>query len=517
MRAERTCFDVTHYGLNIEVNPSTRSIEGYVKMTYEILEDFKTLQVDLYENMEIVRILHKRDLLKFRRVHDAVFVDFEETQLKGKTDNIKIFYKGKPTVARNPPWDGGFVWSKDGQGKHWIGVACEGDGASLWWPNKDHLSDEPDSVLIQVTVPAGLTCVANGNLRKMEKIGENKMRFDWAVTYPINNYNVSVNIADYANFKEAYTAQDGEKLELDYYVLKANLEKAKKQFKEVHLTLEAFEHFFGKYPFWNDGFGMVETPYLGMEHQGVIAYGNKYMRGYLGGLLPRGIDFDYIIVHETGHEYFGNSISANDIAEMWIHESFTTYMEALFVEYKYSYKEAVRYLKSQRYFIRNREPIVGPLNVNFDDWKGSDHYYKGAWILHTLRHAIGDDEKWWSILKSFHEDNRIKNLKTEDFINHLNKHTGKDYAPILTQYLYYPSVPKLMYKIKQKGKKLKVKYKWNTQVKDFDMPVQVGVKGNYKTIQPSTKEWKTITLKDIAKEDFRVAKEYFLVDAVLAK
>lgn len=517
LRAERTCYDVTHYNLNIEVAPTTQSIEGHVKMEYKVLEDFKTLQVDLYKNMEIVQILYKQNVLKYRRVHDAVFIDFEEVQKKGKSDAITIFYKGKPTVATNPPWDGGFVWAKDGQGKDWIGVACEGDGASMWWPNKDHLSDEPDSVLIQVTVPKGLICVANGNLRKKTELKNNKTQFDWAVTYPINNYNVTVNIADYANFKDVYTAKDGEKLDLDYYVLKENLEKAKKHFKEVHLTLESFEHFFGKYPFWEDGFGMVETPYLGMEHQGAIAYGNKYMRGYLGGMLPRGIDFDYIIVHETGHEYFGNSISANDIAEMWIHESFTTYMESLFVEYKYDYKAALRYLKSQRFFIRNKEPIVGPLNVNFDNWEGGDHYYKGAWILHTLRHAIADDEKWWAILKTFHEDNKIQNLRTGDFIKHLNKHTNKDYTKVMTQYLYHPTIPKLMYKLKQKGKKLKVEYKWDTQVKGFDMPIQFGKVGAYKTVSPSTDKWQKITLKGVTKEEFRVAKELFLVDAVLAK
>lgn len=517
LRGERTCYDVTHYNLNIEVIPAEQFIEGYVKMEYDVLEDFKTLQIDLFKNMEIVRVLHKRDLLDYKRVHNAVFIDFKEIQKKGTKDAIQIFYKGKPIVAANPPWDGGFVWSKDGQGKDWIGVACEGDGASMWWPNKDHLSDEPDSVLIQVTVPKGLTCVANGNLRKKIDLEDNKTQFDWAVTYPINNYNVTVNIADYANFKDVYTAKDGAKLDLDYYVLKENLEKAKKHFKEVHLTLESFEHFFGKYPFWKDGFGMVETPYLGMEHQGAIAYGNKYMRGYLGGMLPRGIDFDYIIVHETGHEYFGNSISANDIAEMWIHESFTTYMESLFVEYKYDYQEALRYLKSQRFFIRNKEPIVGPLNVNFDNWQGGDHYYKGAWILHTLRSAIGDDEKWWTILKTFHEDNRIQNLRTGDFIKHLNKHTNKDYTKIMTQYLYHPTIPKLMYKLKKKGKKLKVQYKWDTQVQGFDMRVQFGKKGAYKTVQPRTDKWQKITLKGITKEEFRIARELFLVDAVLAK
>lgn len=378
--------------------------------------------------MKINKIVHKNKDLNFTRLHDAVFVQFP-FQPKGTKGSFRVFYEGAPTVALIPPWDGGFVWSKDENGDHWIGVACEGDGASLWWPNKDHLSDEPDSMSIRVAVPDPYLCVSNGNLRSREALNDGYTRYNWFVSYPINNYNVTVNIAKYAHFSDIYTSPDRHELQLDYYVLPKNLEKAKKHFQSVHQTLKCFEYYFGKYPFWNDGYALVETPYLGMEHQSAIAYGNQYMRGYLGGMIPRKMDWDYVIVHETGHEYWGNSISCNDLSEMWIHESFTTYMEALYVEYTYGYKDALQYLDifRRRPSILNEQPILGPKDVNWEDWTGSDHYYKGSWVLHTLRNAINDDELWFDLLKSFYQENAISNIETEDFVAYVKERTSKDF------------------------------------------------------------------------------------------
>lgn len=513
LRSERTCFDVTFYELDIKVDVDKQYLSGYVDVEYEVLQDFKTLQLDLFQNMKINSITNQQNnqSLTFDRQYNAVFVTFEELQQKGSQGKIRVAYEGAPTVAENAPWDGGFVWKRDKNEQPWIGVACEGTGASLWWPCKDHLSDEPDSMSIKLTVPDDLVGVANGQLRNTQSVEEGYKQYDWFVSYPINSYNVTLNIADYANFKETYTALDGETLEMDYYVLSYNLERAKKHFAQTPKVLACFERYFGKYPFWRDGFGMVETPYLGMEHQGAIAYGNQYLRGYLGGMIPKHMDWDYIIVHETGHEYFGNSVSCNDIAEVWIHESFTTYMEALFVECAYNYEEAVDYLQSQRYHIQNQEPIVGPKQVNFEGWEGSDHYYKGAWMLHTLRHVINDDELWWDLLRSFYNRYAISNIDTEAFIIYVNQCTRKDFTPFFEQYLYHPKLPRLEYKLQQKGKKLKMSYRWNAAVKDFEMPILVGKEEAMQWIYP-TSEWQTTKFQQLDRNTFKIATELFLIE-----
>ena len=511
LRPERTCFDVTFYDLNIKIDPENRSINGNVEMVYLIKKDFKTLQVDLYQNMEILRIMHGEEQLNYRREHNAVFIDFPATQKKGRKDQITIYYHGFPQTALNPPWDGGFVWNTDRNGKPWIGVACEGDGASLWWPNKDHLSDEPDSMGINVTIPKGLTCVANGNLIST-KSHKNTQTFHWFVSYPINNYNVTINIADYAHFSETYKSFDGQCLDLDYYVLPYHIDKAKEHFRQTHQVLACYERYFGKYPFWNDGFGMVETPYLGMEHQGAIAYGNGYKRGYLGGMIPRGMDWDYIIVHETAHEYFGNSISCRDLSEMWIHESFATYMEALYVEYIYGYEDAVKYMRTKSFFVGNQEPILGPKDVNWEDWQFSDHYNKGALVLHTLRHVINDDVQWFNLLRGLYQHFALSNITTKDLVNYINEFTGEDFTSFFDQYLEYPDLPVLQYKLTPKGKDLTIQYKWKADVERFQMPVKLGSRKNFLMVRPNTQIWQEITLKDMDKKDFEVAKELFLVE-----
>jgi aminopeptidase N len=507
LRPERTCYDVTFYNLDIAIDIEERSISGFVDIHFDVVAPFQRLQVDLFENMTIDKVEYMGKELDFSREYDAVFIDFPEELTAGK-GQFRVSYHGKPTVARNAPWDGGFVWKTDRNGDPWVGVACEGDGASLWWPNKDHLSDEPDSMSIKVAVPRGLTCVSNGNLRRVTPKGGYD-RFDWFVSYPINNYNVTVNIAKYAHWTETYTAADGATMPMDFYVLEDNEEKAKAHFKQTAGVLECFEKYFGKYPFWNDGFGMVETPYLGMEHQGAIAYGNGFQRGYLGGMIPRDMDWDYIIVHEYGHEYFGNSISCNDLSEMWIHESFTTYMEALYVECVYSFEDAKRYLMGQRFMIGNREPILGPPDVNWEDWGMSDHYYKGAWVLHTLRGAIGDDALFFTILRGFYEENAISNVNTSDFIQYVNDKTGKDWSAFFEQYLWHPKIPTLEYEIEKLDEGIRMHYRWKADVAAFDMPFKVGKEEDMQRIFP-TAEWQSIELA-IKPKELAVASDEFLV------
>jgi aminopeptidase N len=508
LRPERTCYDVTFYELEIKVDPERRELSGYVDIHFEAVEDFETLQIDLYQNMKISRIESEGKTLPFRRRHNAVFVTFPR-QTAGSCGVFRVIYEGRPVEADNPPWDGGFVWATDGEDNPWVGVACEGDGASLWWPNKDHLSDEPDSMAIRVAVPRGLTCVANGRLRAVHDLGK-WVRYDWFVSYPINNYNVTVNIARYAHIQDTFISADGDTLELDYYVLPANEAKARKHFQQVQPVLACFERFFGKYPFWNDGYALVETPFLGMEHQGAIAYGNRYMRGYLGGMIPRDMDWDYIIVHETGHEYFGNSISCGDLAEMWLHESFTTYMEALYVECTYGYEDAVRYLSSQRPFIYNQEPILGPFGVNWEDWAGNDHYYKGAWVLHTLRHVINDDAQWWDLLRKYYDKYALSIIRTSDFIDFVNAYTGRDFSSFFEQYLQYPELPVLEYSTTEKKGTLQLRCRWESPVEGFDMPLLAGRPGNWQQVHP-TAGWQTFQIVGVKEKEFEIATDLFLI------
>lgn len=511
LRPERTCYDVTFYHLNIDLNIEKKSISGYVDIDYQIEDNFNKLQVDLFQNMIIDSILHQGHRLNYKREENAVFVGFPDRQRKGQSDNIRVYYHGTPRQAINPPWDGGFIWRKDTKNNPWIGVACEGIGASLWWPNKDHLSDEPDSMAISIGIPTepGLTVVSNGNLRGTEKQGR-YTKYHWFVSYPINNYNVTLNVGKYSHFKDVYKSFSGEALDLDYYVMPENLEKAKKQFEQVKPMLACYEHYFGKYPFWNDGYGMVETSYLGMEHQGAIAYGNRYMKGYLGGMIPKGMDWDFIIIHESGHEYFGNSISVDDHAEMWIHESFTTYMEALYIECMYDLDRSIEYLLMQKRMIANRTPILGPRDVNWTKWGDSDNYYKGSWVLHTLRNTLNDDAKWFDLLRQFYKKYSHSIINSDTFITFVNKYTQRDYTSFFKQYLTYPSIPTFEYRLKKKGKKLIIEYRWNADVEDFKMPIKIGTKDNYVMVLPAD-EWQMITLRKILPEDFKVATDLFLV------
>ncbi|MCP9236301.1 M1 family metallopeptidase [Lewinella sp. JB7] len=500
----RSNYDVTYYELHLDVDPVEQAIEGRVEMDYTITGQLPLLQLDLYDNLQIDGIEQDGKELRFTRRAHAVFVELPHPVDIGSRHRMIIRYGGQPTEAQNAPWDGGFVWALDQKNRYWVGVACEGDGASLWWPNKDHLSDEPDSMLISVTVPKRLYVASNGNLRAEVEEGWKK-RYDWFVSYPINNYNVSINIGHYEHFADTYRSFDGEELALDYYVMDYNLAKARKQFREVTPMLEAYEHYFGKYPFWDDGFALIETPYLGMEHQSGIAYGNRYMRGYLGGLIPDDMDWDYIIVHEAGHEYFGNSISVADHAEMWVHESFTTYMEALYVEYHHGAADARRYLVSQLRFIRNEEPMLGPPDVNFTDFSSSDHYYKGAWVLHTLRGVINDDPLFFGMLRSFYQDHERSIVSTQEVIDYFSRYADRDLRPFFAQYLRHPDIPVL--ELRQRGDG--VEFRLRADVAELSMPV-----GAYLKAEPvrliATAEWQALG-RGISVDDVRIDTERFLV------
>jgi len=489
----------------IEVDPENKTIVGSNSIYYKVINDFNKLQIDLFENMQIDSIIHKNTTLRFEREANAVFVSFPKLQPIGATGLIKVHYSGKPIVAKRPPWDGGFIWKKDKNGNDWVTVTCEGTGASLWWPNKDHLSDEPDSMKMSFLVPSALYCVSNGQLRSKKEINDQQTLFEWFVSYPINNYNVTLNIGNYKVISDQYVGKQ-RTLDLDYYVLPYNVEKAKFHFKQVQPMLECFEHYLGEYPFWNDGYALVETPYWGMEHQGAIAYGNKFKNNIEG--------FDFIIVHESAHEWWGNSVSCADHGEMWIHETFATYCEALYIEYFEGFDQSVAYLQKQSKMIMNREPVLGPLGVNFNKWRGADMYYKGAWMLHTIRSVIDDDSLWFSIIYGLSTDHKISIINTEQIIDYFNKKAGKDLTPIFNQYLMHPKLPAITLYLKEKGEKLVVKYIWDADVDDFNMPIKVtGTDGKYVFIYPTT-EYQEITFNEIKLADFKVASHLFYIDVI---
>ena len=507
LRPERTAFDMLKYHLNIEVNPKQKSISGHNDIRFKVLDLQNKMQLDLFENMQIDSILLKGKKLEYDRIHNAVFIDLEEELAKGSSHNLKFYYHGNPLIAKRPPWDGGFIFSKDKNNNPWIAVAVQGTGASLWFPNKDHLSDEPNETEISITVPKALVAVSNGRLvDEIVNLDDQNKTYHWKVTYPINNYNITLNIGDYANFKDKF--QD---LDLDYYVLSYNLEKAKGHFEQVKPMMACFYEKLGPYPFINDSFKIVETPYLGMEHQSAVAYGNNYLNGYRGSDLSGtgyGLKFDYLIIHESAHEWFGNSISVKDVADLYIHEGFTTYAESIFVECEYGKQAALDYIYGQRRGIRNDRPIVGPYDVNKEG--SSDMYMKGSNIINTLRSLVEDDELWWNTLRQLNSEFAYKTTTSDEVIQFLGKALDKDLTAFFEQYLEYSKIPKLLIK---KGKlKNQVKYKWEVDVKEFDMPVEVNLKNDTTWIFPESTEWKTITLEPNQKLSIDEKKFYIKVE-----
>jgi aminopeptidase N len=505
----RTCYDVTFYDLQLKIDVAKRTIAGFNEMTFNTLTTVDSLQLDLFANMKIDKVLFEHKSLKFKRLYNTFWVYFDQTIPKNTKGKLKIEYHGMPQIAKNAPWDGGFTWKKDAAGKTWMGVSCEGIGASLWWPNKDHLSDEPDSMAISVSVPSGLMAVSNGNLRQVSDDTLGYKKYQWFVSYPINNYNVTLNVANYNHFDDIYTSKDGSKLSLDYYVLQENVEKAKKQFQQTKSMLACYEKYLGKYPFWKDGYALIETPFLGMEHQSAIAYGNQYMRGYLGGMIPPDMNWDYIIVHESGHEYWGNAVSCKDHTDMWIHEGFTTYLESLYVEETMSYKDAIRYLMNQRQMIEGTQPLIGPYDVNFNPT--SDIYFKGTWMIHTLRHAIGDDKLFFDMFKALYNQFAYKTTTTDEVTQFISTYLKKDYSKFFEQYLYHVQIPVLEYKLKKTWRGLDVSYRWATDAKGFEMPIRFGKPDAYQTVL-ATNEWSKVTLRGVKTDDFKVATELFYVN-----
>ena len=497
---ERAWWDLVYYHLDISVKPDEKFIEGSNTITYNVLNSNDRLQVDLQSPLKITKVEQNGNLLDFESQGNAHFIKLTDKQKKGTIQSVKVYYEGYPKEAVRAPWDGGLSWKRDSNGKHFVATSCQGIGASIWWPNKDHMYDEVDSMLISVNVPKDLVNVSNGRLKDIDEYEDSKT-YHWYVSNPINNYGVNINIGDYVSFSEVY---DGEKGPLDmvYYVLRDNIERAKTHFKDAPKMMDAFEYWFGPYPFYEDSFKIVEVPYLGMEHQSSITYGNKYMKGYLGRDLSRtgwGLKFDYIIIHEAGHEWFANNITYKDIADMWVHESFTTYSENLFLDYHYGNEAASDYVIGTRDGISNSSPMIGTYGVNK---RGSDLYTKGANLLHTLRQIAKEDELWRMILRGLNSEFYHQTVDTKQIEEFISSKIGVELTKFFDQYLRDIRIPNLEYSISDGL----LTYRWIDVIDNFTMPLEIEVLGENIWIYPTTKK-KSI---EINSERIKIDRDYYV-------
>ncbi|RZK41187.1 MAG: M1 family peptidase [Pedobacter sp.] len=504
----RSCYDINYYHLDVKIDIDNKSVSGSNEFAFTATQDFTRLQFDLFENLKVEKVIYKGAELQFTREFGAVFITFPKTIKKGSKDRFTVFYNGNPRVARNPPWDGGFIFRKDKGGNPFVSVACQGLGASVWWPTKDHQSDEVDSMLISISVPKHLDEVSNGRLRSIVEKPDGYRQHNWFVASPINNYNVTFYIGKYAHWTDSYKGENGP-LTIDYWSLKEDSAAARPHWDaDVKPMLAAFEHWFGPYPWYKDGFKLVQAPHLGMEHQSAVAYGNQFKKGYLGSDMSgsgHGLKWDYITVHESGHEWFANNVTTKDIADMWIHEGFTTYSEALFTEFTQGKKAGEAYVIGLRRGIANRAPVIGSYNVNKEG--SSDMYPKGANIIHTIRQLIDNDEKFRSILRGINKTFYHTTTTSAAVEAYISKQSGIKLGKVFDQYLRHSKIPVFEYKF---GNGV-LDYRWVTDVKDFDMRLKVTLKaGDFSFIQPSN-EWKTIKVDpNVNAETFKVEPNFYV-------
>jgi aminopeptidase N len=474
--------DLLYYHLDVRVDPEQKFLSGKVTTRFRMLADDTRIQLDLHPALNIDKIVMGPALLKYERDSGAVFVDFPETLHAGKTYTIDFYYSGHPVEQGR---FGAIAFRKDLSGHPWINTACEGIGASVWWPDKDQWRDEVENMRISVSIPNDLVDVSNGKFLGKTDLGDGYTRWDWLVQYPINNYDVSLNIGRYEHFSDRL----GD-LPLDFYALPEHLDQAKKQFAQAKGMLEAYQHYFGEYPFKKDGYKLIEAPYSGMEHQSAVTYGNHFANGYLErdwtgvGISPR---FDFIIIHESAHEWFGNAVTAADPADMWIHEAWATYLEALYVEYHYGKEDSLKYLNGYKAKVQNRQPILGRRGINREP--PQDQYFKGALFINTLRSIVDDDKRWFALLHGFFQHFKYKNILTEDVVAYFNQKTGMNLTPVFDQYLKRTALPVLELKFDEAAGT--VAYRWKADETGFAMPVKTGNRDAWQTIHPTT-EWQTM-------------------------
>jgi aminopeptidase N len=504
---ERAWWDAAFYDLHVKVNPADSSIAGYNAITYRVLKPAREMQIDLQMPLVIDSVVQDGTELSARRDGNAIFIRLITPQSIGVKKQISVYYHGKPVVAVRPPWDGGFIWARDSLARPWIATADEGLGASVWWPNKDIYSDEPDSQRVAITVPDSLIDVSNGRLRSTTLNPDGTTTYEWFVSNPINNYDVAANAGHYAHFSDAYDGERG-KLTLDFWPLDYHADTAKKQFQQVKPMLQCFESWFGPFPWYEDGYKLVETPHLGMEHQSAVAYGNHYKNGYLGrdrSSTGHGLLWDFIIIHESAHEWFGNSITMKDAADMWIHESFATYAEGLFTECQQGKKAGAEYTIGQRKLIKNDVPIVGVYGVNHEG--SGDMYDKGANMLHTIRQLVDDDARWRGIMRGLGKTFWHQTVTSKQIEDYIRRQSGMNLGKVFDQYLRTTKIPTLEYKLQ--GSRLS--YRWTNVVLGFAMPLKVTTStGKLTWIRP-TGRWKTTPVYLARPEEFHVDENFYVL------
>jgi aminopeptidase N len=503
--AERVWWDVAFYDLHVIIDPADSTFRGWNTISYRVVGPAREMQIDLQAPLQLDSVVQDGRRLNVRRDGNAFFVKLASNQERGTTRQVTAYYGGKPHVAQKAPWDGGVVWARDPDGHPWIATACQGTGASIWWPTKDTQADEPDSQRVVLTVPDSLEAVSNGRLRTVSPAGQGRTSYEWFVANPINNYDVAVNVGRYARLNESYAGEAG-RLTLEFWPLESHREGARKQFSQVQPMLACFERWFGAYPWYRDGYQLVETPFLGMEHQSAVAYGNGYENGYKGTDLSGtgwGLTWDFIVIHESAHEWFGNSITSADIADMWVHESFANYAENLFTECEYGPTAGAAYVIGTRKNVKNDKPIVGPYGVNTEG--SSDMYYKGGNMLHTIRHIIDNDSTWRSVLRGLNVRFEHKIVTGKQIQDYISQHAGVDLSKVFAQYLTTSQVPVFEYRIR--GSTLS--YRWAQVVRGFDMPLRVSLEaGRWTTLRPR-ESWQTARLDH--PEDFRVDENFYVL------
>ncbi len=514
---ERATYDVAYYGLDVRIDPSDSSLAGSNTIVFRATGTSSVLQLELFENMSIDKVTldSGTDALSIRREGNSFFVTLPAALVPGEMHTLVVTYSGKPQVAQRPPWDGGFTFTKDRDGQPWVCVTCQGTGASLWWPTKDHQSDEPDSMMIAVTVPPELQNISNGRLRSETTLEDGWTRYEWFVSYPINTYNVTFNIGKFAHFSDEME-QAGKKLTLDYYVMPENLEKAKKHFAEVTTMFDCLGPWFGPYPFPRDGYKLIESPHNGMEHQSAIAYGNRYLGGYVGRASSEvGLKFDFIIIHETSHEWWGNSLTSEDIADMWIHESFGAYTEALYVECRWGYDQALVYINGKRPNVRNDRPIIGIPGVHY---RGSgDMYDKGQLVLNTIRSVIDDDAAWQGLLRGLQGKYRLSIVTAEDIFGYLNERTAADLTSVFDQYFRTTDIPHLDIAVTKKGDKTTLAYRWTNTAEGFTMPFELkSTNGKVRRFNGTT-SWQRKEIDPVDPADLTVDEMRFYITSTLRR
>ena len=493
-------WNVLHYDITVTPDFNTKSITGINTIRF-FDEGAKRMQLDMQEPMIIDSVLHEGTRLAISREGNVYWAILRDPaamyKIKPDTNAITIYFNGTPREAKRPPWDGGWIWRQDKSGNPWISVACQGLGASVWYPCKDYQDDEPDlGATLRIRVPDTLTALGNGRMIAKKMLPDSMMEYDWNVTSPINNYNIIPYIGKYVNFSEIYAGEKGN-LDMNYWVLDYNLEKAKKQFTDANRTMQALEHWFGPYPFYEDGYKLVEAPHLGMEHQSAVAYGNGFQNGYRGSDLSGtgwGMKFDFIIVHESGHEWFGNNITTKDIADMWVHEGFTNYSETLFTDYFYGNEAGNDYVIGTRKNIANDIPIIGTYGVNKEG--SGDMYYKAGNMLHSIRQVINDDEKFRMILRGLNKTFYHQTVTTAQVEAYINGQAKRNFSRVFDQYLRTTQIPVLEYRIA--GKKLW--YHYTNCVDGFDLPLKVytdSSKTTSKWIKPVSSKWKQLKNKNV--------------------